>query len=212
MALCDFLLTRPKAQVQLPERAYCMDVQGQLMVVGCANRQVCVFNLQNPGQIMKTLQSPLKHQTRCVGCFTTGDGFAIGSIEGRCGIQYVTQTSKNFAFKCHRNTSSNPKQIFAVNAIAFSRFGTFATVGADGKFNFWDKDSKQRLKQFPAPPAKMPQPIPCCAFNAAGNVFAYASSYDWSKGAQHYQANNPQANKLFLHHTPANEIQPKRRK
>lgn len=28
---------------------------------------------------------------------------------------------------------------------------TFATAGSDGAFNFWDKDSKQRLKvdQFP---------------------------------------------------------------
>lgn len=24
--------------------------------------------------------------------------------------------------------------------------GTFATAGSDGAFNFWDKDSKQRLK------------------------------------------------------------------
>jgi len=24
--------------------------------------------------------------------------------------------------------------------------GTFATTGSDGGFNFWDKDSKQRLK------------------------------------------------------------------
>nr|GMC83282.1 Protein RAE1 [Ipomoea batatas] len=24
--------------------------------------------------------------------------------------------------------------------------GTFATSGSDGAFNFWDKDSKQRLK------------------------------------------------------------------
>lgn len=39
-------------------------------------------------------------------------------------------------------------------------FGTFVTAGSDGTFNFWDKDSKQRLKaqskcsysaNFPAP-------------------------------------------------------------
>jgi WD40 repeat protein len=28
--------------------------------------------------------------------------------------------------------------------------GTFATAGADGTFNFWDKDSKQRLHAFEA--------------------------------------------------------------
>ena len=26
------------------------------------------------------------------------------------------------------------------------RYGTFVTAGSDGAFNFWDKDSKQRLK------------------------------------------------------------------
>ena len=26
------------------------------------------------------------------------------------------------------------------------QFGTFVTCGSDGAYNFWDKDSKQRLK------------------------------------------------------------------
>lgn len=30
----------------------------------------------------------------------------------------------------------------------FKVHGTFATAGSDGAFNFWDKDSKQRLKVF----------------------------------------------------------------
>ena len=30
--------------------------------------------------------------------------------------------------------------------MALRRHGTFATAGSDGCFNFWDKDSKQRLK------------------------------------------------------------------
>jgi len=33
--------------------------------------------------------------------------------------------------------------------ISFS-LGTFATCGADGVINFWDKDNKQRLKGFGA--------------------------------------------------------------
>jgi mRNA export factor len=35
------------------------------------------------------LTSPLKWQTRTVSCFADSKGFAIGSIEGRVGIQYV---------------------------------------------------------------------------------------------------------------------------
>lgn len=30
----------------------------------------------------------------------------------------------------------------------------------------------------------VPASIPCCAYNADGNIFAYAVSYDWSRGYQ----------------------------
>jgi len=34
-----------------------------------------------------------------------------------------------------------------VNSIKFHpQHGTFVTAGGDGTYNFWDKDSKQRLK------------------------------------------------------------------
>lgn len=34
-----------------------------------------------------------------------------------------------------------------VNDISFHpQFGTFATVGSDGKFSFWDKDARTKLK------------------------------------------------------------------
>ncbi len=66
-----------------------MDATFPLMVVGTADKHVCVINLNNPGQIFKQLVSPLKWQTRCIGTFHNGSGYAIGSIEGRVGIQYI---------------------------------------------------------------------------------------------------------------------------
>lgn len=32
------------------------------------------------------LESPLKYSTSAISCFGDGKGYAIGSIEGRCGI------------------------------------------------------------------------------------------------------------------------------
>ena len=65
-----------------------------------------------------------------------------------------------------------------VNDIAFHPVhGTLATVGSDGRFSFWDKDARTKLKTS----EQLDQPISCCAFNAQGQIFAYASSYDWSK-------------------------------
>jgi len=84
-------------------------------------------------------------------------------------------------FKCHRIKTS----VYAVNDIAFHPLGTFATCGSDGTFHFWDKDSKQRLKQF----KKCSLPISCCHFNAEGNIFAYAVCYDWYQGSSGYDPN-----------------------
>ena len=82
--------------------------------------------------------------------------------------------SQNFSFRCHRDGAN----VYSVNALSFHPIhGTFSTAGSDGTFNFWDKDSKQRLKSF----SNVGGPIPCTTFNRNGSIFAYAVSYDWSK-------------------------------
>lgn len=76
---------------------------------------------------------------------------------------------KNFTFKCHRLDT----EIYSVNAMAFhNTFGTFVTAGSDGTYNFWDKDSKQRLKAQAkaAYPSGQPAPITCGAFDRSGQV------------------------------------------
>lgn len=152
----------------------------------------------------KKLLSPLKYQTRCVTAFPDQSGFLVGSIEGRVAVQHVedAQATKNFTFKCHRDGSD----IYAVNACLFHPTqGTFVTTGADGCYNFWDKDSKQRLKAM----ARCAAPIPCGAFNADGSIFAYAVSYDWSKGAEAHQPASAQ-NSIYLHATAVRRPPPAR--
>ncbi|RKP26732.1 WD40-repeat-containing domain protein [Syncephalis pseudoplumigaleata] len=192
----------PVASVQLPERCYTMDALFPLLVVGCADRHIQIFNLNSPTTPFKSLQSPLKWQTRCVSCFPTGNGFAVGSIEGRVAIQYVEEKDavNNFSFKCHRDNS----QVYAVNAISFHPVhGTFSTAGSDGTFNFWDKDSKQRLKMF----NNVGAPIPCTTFNRNGAIFAYAVSYDWSKG--HQRAPTTDKQQIFLHAVKEEDVKPR---
>eukprot|EP00501_MAST-03F_sp_TOSAG23-6_P000323 GSMAST32.ASY1.ANO1.330.1 assembled CDS len=134
-------------------------------------------------------------------------GYAVGSIEGRVAIQLIedkVDPSKSFAFKCHRQNAD----VYPVNSIAFHpQYGTFATAGADGCFNFWDKDSKQRLKFF----KKCNQPITATAWNATGQLFAYSVSYDWHKGREYH---NPATAKshILIHQTPEAEIKPRQKK
>ena len=85
----DLRQQQPAATVQVQERVYTMDVKDNLLVVGTADRYINVINLKEPTKLYKTIQSPLKWQTRVVSCFADSAGFAIGSIEGRCAIQYV---------------------------------------------------------------------------------------------------------------------------
>ena len=132
-----------------------MDVANNLMVVGCGDKSMHIFDLANPGAIFKSQDSPLKHQTRVVGCFPSGKGYAVGSVEGRVAIQHMDKdaVSKNFSFKCHRLPDA-PKAgeqvaVYGVNAMAFEKskgFGTFATGGADGRISFWDHENRSKLK------------------------------------------------------------------
>ncbi|KAI9680549.1 MAG: RNA export factor gle2 [Caeruleum heppii] len=181
----DLRSSTPAATLNCQDRVYTLDVRDKLMVIGTADRYINVVNLSNPSTFYKTIQSPLKWQTRVVSCFTDSSGFAVGSIEGRCAIQYVEEKDQasNFSFKCHRDTpttgSRDISNVYSVNAISFHPVhGTFSTAGSDGTFHFWDKDAKHRLKGFP----QVGGTIAATSFNRTGNIFAYAVSYDWSKG------------------------------
>ncbi|KAG5525977.1 hypothetical protein RHGRI_032311 [Rhododendron griersonianum] len=224
----DLRQSTPVHTQQLPERCYSISVRHPLMVVGTADRNLIVFNLQNPQTEFKRITSPLKYQTRCVAAFPDQQGFLVstpsalylsftlstqtkghrkiqlyqcfsssiwglgtsllgivsfqvGSIEGRVGVHHLdeSQQAKNFTFKCHREGN----EIYSVNSLDFHPVHhTFATAGSDGAFNFWDKDSKQRLK--------------VC--------------YDWSKGAENHNPATAKTN-IFLHLPQESEVKGKPR-
>ena len=212
----DMRLPQPVATVALPERVYLMDSVAKLLVVGCAERQICIFDLNNPQQIFKTKELPLKMQTRVISCYPQANGYAVGLIEGRCAIQYVNdaeQSKLGFSFKCHRVQKSNnllggpTLEAYPVNLIVFHpTFSTFATAGLDGVFTFWDKDVKQRLKGFPS----VGGTISSTAFNRDGLIFAYAISYDWLKGFEYNKPDTP--NVIKLHATKDDEVKPKNKR
>ncbi|XP_061363268.1 protein RAE1-like isoform X2 [Gastrolobium bilobum] len=197
MKYWDTRQSNPVHTQQLPERCYAMTVRHPLMVVGTADRNLIVYNLQNPQVEFKRIVSPLKYQTRCLAAFPDQQGFLVGSIEGRVGVNHLddSQQGKNFTFKCHREGN----EIYSVHH-------TFATAGSDGAFNFWDKDSKQRLKVM----LRCNQPIPCSTFNNDGSIFAYAVCYDWSKGAENYNPATAKTN-IFLHLPQESEVKGKPR-
>ncbi|KAF7985646.1 hypothetical protein HWV62_2165 [Athelia sp. TMB] len=205
----DLRAPNPVSTVQLPDRCYSMDIAYPLMVVGTAERHIQVFNLSNPTTPYKTMMSPLKWQTRVVSCFQSpqGSGFAVGSIEGRVAFQYIDEkdAANNFSFKCHRG-DQNPAAkdqsiVYSVNDVSFHPVhGTFSTCGSDGTTHFWDKDVRMRLKTLD----QAPGPIVATAFNRDGGIYAYAVSYDWSKGHTGMAPGLPV--KIFLHACKDEEV------
>lgn len=197
---------QPVGTVDMKERVYSMDVRGQLLVCGTADRQLHIINLQQPTTIYKSQESPLKFQTRCVSCFTDQQGFCIGGVEGRVGVVNITETAtkKNFQFKCHREGKDN-NDVYSVNSISFNESqGTFATCGSDGTYVYWDKDAKSRLKAF----NKHPNSITCSTFSSNSMMFAYAIGYDWSKGHTEYQQHKVPC-EIHIHSVQATDIKKK---
>eukprot|EP00128_Syssomonas_multiformis_P004671 Colp12_sorted_trinity150504_noHs@24372 len=200
----DLRQSNPVQTVSLSERVFAVDLMPpQGLVVATADRKVHVYDFNQPDKPFKSIDSPLKFQSRCVASFPGQNAYALGSIEGRVAIQYVddAKSKDNFTFKCHRSDS----KVYAVNAISVHpKYFTFSTSGSDGAFNFWDKENKQRIKQF----HPCNQSISATCFNATGEIFAYANSYDWHRG---HESHNPQTaqNLILLHPVKDNEIQPK---
>lgn len=70
--------------------------------------------------------------------------------------------------------------VHTINDISFHPVhGTFSTAASDGTFAFWDKEGRARLKGYPT----VGGAITSTAFSGDGQLWAYAISYDWSKGA-----------------------------
>ena len=120
------------------------------------------------------------------------DQLSLQQARLRISMLYVPSSSSSSSE--HTSLSPPPPQ---VNCIAFHpSYGTLATVGGDGRFSFWDKDARTKLKTSEA----MDQPISSCAFNFNGNIFAYSVSYDWSKVRGYCGPNDPLGTSIIRDH------------
>jgi cell cycle arrest protein BUB3 len=183
------------AKIELPDKVYSMDLQKNILIIAMANRHVYLYDTRRLDAPMQRRESSLKYQTRCIRLFPDSTGFAISSIEGRVGVEYVDASeaiqAKKYAFKCHREPAAGPtpadppcELVYPVNALAFhAGFGTFATGGADGVVCMWDAVNKKRVKQLSP---KYPSSISALDFSNDGRYLAVASSYSFEEGEREY--------------------------
>jgi cell cycle arrest protein BUB3 len=133
----------PAATIQLPGKAFSLDVDPanqNRVVIATAGRRICVVDIRGGGNarwdaaLTLDRESSLKFQSRTVRFFPDGNGIALGSVEGRCAVEFFEELGlpakmKRYAFKCHRQGET----VYPVNCIAFHpRYGTFASGGCDG--------------------------------------------------------------------------------
>ena len=198
----------PAQTFQLSERVYAMDTRGKILVCGTADKQLSVWPDVTLGANQKIeYKTPLNDfQTRCISIFHDHSGFAVGSIEGRVGIEYFDEVeqkskkggvklpnAKSFVFKCHRDK----QDIFGVNCLDFysKHNDKFLTGGGDGSLYWWDKKARNRLAikdKF-----KTNATIVDAKFSPNGSSMFYVCSYDWSKGAEH--KNKYPLNQIYHH-------------
>ena len=208
---------------QFENKVYTMSCEKDLLVVGMSELKMAYFNLAKlQNKIFKPeviFNSHLRYQTRKVAVFPDGKGFAEGSIEGRVAIKNIRdlnnpppinndngtimgkdeQGKEDFAFRCHRKGKDNPI-VYSVNDIAFNPvYGTFCTVGSDGIYSIWDKLKRSRLHERTEVDNV---PLTACDYNSSGNLLAFATGYDWSRGAEAAKEYNANNNKIGIHYLP----------
>jgi cell cycle arrest protein BUB3 len=199
---------KPTSVLKLPGKAFGMDIcpggvgggAADAIVVGTDGRNLVTVDLRRPDVSLDDRVSSLKHQLRCVTAMpvpppgakawgTAGvAGVVTGSIEGRVALEYLPASvtgaetdTLGFGFKCHRSElESGGAVAFPVNAIAFnSKYGTFATGGADGTVAVWDGQAKKRVGKAIGPFATS---VSALSFSSDSDLLAIAVSYTFEAG------------------------------
>jgi len=194
------------SQLELPGKAFAMDVdkdRGRI-VVATSGRRMCFIDVRKgKAELVLDRESSLKYQTRVVKYGFGGHGLALGSVEGRVGIEFLEELGlkppmKKYAFKCHRVNDT----VYPVNCICFHpRFpNTFATGGCDGTVVLWDGMNKKKLTTL----SPFPTSVSAIAFSQDGNEIAVASSYTHEEGDREH----PQ-DEIFVRRMQEVECMPK---
>ena len=195
------------ATASQPGKVFTMSVTGHRLVVGTSGNRVVVWDLRATDAPLENRTSSLKHMTRVIRCFPDGSGYAVGSVEGRVAVEYLSEEEQKnkYAFKCHRETDDESTTVYPVNALAFHPiYGTFASGGCDGTICIWDGAHKKRLCQL----AHHPVGISSLAFNRDGRILAAASSYTFEEGEKEKRSSE----NIYLHPIQEAQVKPKPRK
>ena len=214
LKLWDLRSPNPILSYQFNNKIYTMSYNKNLLVVGLSESIVSYFDLKKLQQSKLEPEliysSHFKEQIKKISVFRDGNGYFEGSSIGKVAVKFVEKYNtkfdkekneikniKDFSFRCQRDFKDNKFYAFTVNDISVNPvYGSVCTVGGNGIYSIWDLNKRQRLYQAKNVEDKVP--ITACEYNIKGDLLAYASGYDWSKGAQ-YAHLYPRP-KIYLHY------------
>ncbi|EAR89676.1 poly(A)+ RNA export protein (macronuclear) [Tetrahymena thermophila SB210] len=206
----------PLAKIQLKGKIFAADCLFPILALGLQGEVITFINLQSnfqnlsPHQI-NYIDSPLGKgsQINSIKIMCKGNGFGLGSIDGRANLGKLTPQNQNnvagykidniMTFKCHKNEEKQNNVVnqilYPVNSICFNpRQDQFLlTCGSDGNMYFWDFEHKNKIKSF----AFNKQPISACNVSSTGQFLAYSLGYDWHMGYEH--SNSFEKPKICVH-------------
>lgn len=191
----------PSGSVLVGDRVYAMDAVGWLLVVGVADRGLLVYDVRNPSVPHVTKLSELKYQTRAIAANPSGMSYLVASVDGKVAVDNVQEASRNCVIKCHSDENGVAP---GINDLCFHDHDVFATAGSDGQFSFWNATTQRSATAKPF--QKMGSPITAIDFSADGSLFAYATGYDWSSGANGLRDRSYDTN-IFIHNIQEGELQ-----
>eukprot|EP00030_Apusomonadida_sp_AF-17_P007280 a762_29.p1 GENE.a762_29~~a762_29.p1 ORF type:complete len:362 (-),score=99.96 a762_29:462-1520(-) len=206
----------PVFEHTMPERIRSMSSVHPLAVVLCTptadKKSFVVLDLNMPDKIFR-VEKPHFDFAPTVVCCTLDQAIIIGSVEGRVAVHFADpaiDAGSMFAFKTHRVEHD----VYAVNAISLNPYyNSFTTAGQDGSIASWDHKGKLRINYIyrPQPNTRVkPAPVTATAFNAGGDILAFATGYDWGKGAAGFD--QTMGTQIFLHPCIGAEIDPSQAK
>lgn len=184
ISVWDYRTSKHVIKQEAPGKVYTLDTVGEKLVYVTSGQMICVNDMRYMKEKAESKETTLKSITRKVKCMPNGEGYVIGSVEGKILVDYFGNGAEDpqkqrYVFKCHRNVIDDLEYIYPVNAIEFfPTSGTFASGGSDGIINVWDIKNKKRIKQY----HKINNEIASISVNSDSTLLAFAASYVYDSG------------------------------
>lgn len=198
-----------------PSKLFAADATSQYVTVGLAGSQVQIFDLRKRNTPWQSRASGLQYQMTNIRNFTSGEGFALSSIDGRVSIEYndllEESQGRKFAFKCHRSTDRETRTdtVYPVTGLRFhQQYNTLFTAGGDGHVCVWNWEKRKRMKQFEKVPGQ--HGISHMDINQDGSLLAVGTT---DSGYMRLPDADvpfvPEASRVFLKHLDELDCKPK---